>query len=238
MHKKNVGIAGSQGRMGREIIDCLQTDERFLWKTSRSSAQDPIEKLFENVDVVIDFSVKESFEDHCQTAEKFKIPLVVGTTGITYPSYVPQIPLFISPNMSISVGVMTKLTEQLSSFFPEFDIEIAEAHHRHKRDAPSGTALMLGQSAAQGRAQPLVISIDRSGVRSQNTIGFSVMRGGDLPGEHRVHFIGQDEQIILSHICYSRRVFAKGALDIAHWLTDKDPGLYTMDHFLKDKYHV
>lgn len=229
IRKRHLGLAGIHGRMGNEII--MQMNDWFELKTTRASAQEPVEDLFQNVDVVIDFSVKEAFLDHLKAAEFFNVPLVVGTTGLTLPQTIPSIPLFISPNMSLAVGVMTSLIEKVVPLFPSFDIEITEEHHRHKKDSPSGTALMLGASVAAARKIPFKIAIDRTGEREENVIGFSAIRAGKLPGEHTIHFIGEEERFSFSHVCYTRAVFARGALEVANWLVDKAPGLYTMRDF-------
>lgn len=235
MKKISFGLIGSQGRMGQEIIG--QTDERFDLKVACGSSRDLKDHMFQNVDVVIDFSTKESFEESWRLANLFQKPLVVGTTGIIIPQEKVSAPIFISPNMSLAVGFLAHITQQVASLF-EFDIEITEAHHAEKIDSPSGTALMLGKKAAQGRGISFEPSFNRTGRRAQSEIGFSVMRGGALPGEHTVHFIGEHERLSFSHVCYSRAVFAKGALDVAAWILHKTPGLYSMENYLKEKLNV
>ena len=235
MRKILLGLIGANGRMGQEIM--RQLDQRFELKVSCASVQDSREELFCKADVVIDFSVKEIFEENWQLANSHKKPLVVGTTSITIPQKELKAPIFISPNMSLAVGFLSHITQQMASLF-SFDIEITEAHHAGKIDAPSGTALMLGQRASQGRGIAFNSLLDRSGIRPKEGIGFSVIRGGALPGEHTVHFIGEYERLSFSHVCYSRAVFAKGALDIAEWMMDKEPGVYGMEHYLKEKLNV
>ena len=165
---------------------------------------------------------------------------VVGTTGLSEQDItaLDRIStdgrMIRAGNMSLGVNLLTTLTEKVAKALgPEYDIEIVEAHHRHKVDAPSGTALMLGEAAATGRGIDLAASADRgrdgiTGARAAGAIGFSAIRGGDIIGEHDVIFAGPGERIILRHVASDRALFARGAIRAAIWGQDQAPGTYDM----------
>jgi 4-hydroxy-tetrahydrodipicolinate reductase len=232
MKKISLGLFGAKGKMGREIIECSSYDERFKITSTKNADDVPLRDFFQNIDVAIDFSVKEAFQGYLEGARFYKVPLLVGTTGIDAPKEEYEIPLMISPNMSLAVAFMGEITKKMAAFFKDFDIEISEEHHRDKIDAPSGTSLMLGRAAAQGKGIDFKPSIERSHKRHQDEIGFSVIRAGQLPGTHVVHFISNEERISVMHTAYTRSIFAKGALEAAFWLVNQQPGLYTMKDFL------
>jgi 4-hydroxy-tetrahydrodipicolinate reductase len=189
-------------------------------------------------DVAIDFSdprVTQSNLTACRLARK---PLLIGTTGFAdltaaFEAAAKDIPLLVAPNTSVGVTLLIELVREAARALPvQFDIEISEAHHRMKRDAPSGTALALGRAAAEGRNQPF----DGSGstarkdgrARQDGDIGFAVVRGGDIVGEHAVLFAGIGESLTLSHRATDRAIFARGALQAAAWLVSQPPGRYFM----------
>src|ERR1700736_545924 len=190
-------------------------------------------------DVAIDFSdprVTQSNLTACQLARK---PLLIGTTGFAadltaaFDAAAKDIPLLVAPNTSVGVTLLIELVRQAARALPtQFDIEIVEAHHRMKRDAPSGTALALGQAAAEGRGR--LFGTEESAVRREGTarqdgeIGFAVVRGGDIVGEHAVLFAGLGESLTLSHRATDRAIFARGALQAAAWLASQLPGRYFM----------
>jgi 4-hydroxy-tetrahydrodipicolinate reductase len=195
----------------------------------------------EACDVVIDFSSPHGSVASlaaCRTARK---PLLLGTTGL--PADLPltdaahDIAVLPAPNTSLGVTLLIELTRLAARNLPAgFDIEIIEAHHRAKRDAPSGTALALGKAAAEGRGIPAPdgrMPEGRPGPRPEGPIGFAVVRGGDIAGEHTVLMAGQGEQVLLSHRATDRAIFAKGALQAALWLSRQAPGLYAMRDLLQ-----
>ena len=200
------------------------------------------EAAFKRCDVLIDFTSAKASREHVNLAVKHKKPLVVGTTGLSkveeaaLASAAKKTAVFYTANMSLGVNLLMSLVEQAAAKLDAaFDIEIFEAHHRHKVDAPSGTALALGRSAAKGRGVKLenVMSLERNGRRKQGDIGFSVFRGGDVVGEHTVTFAGLGERLELTHKATDRAIFARGAVKAALWLTGKQAGLYSMRDMLE-----
>jgi 4-hydroxy-tetrahydrodipicolinate reductase len=199
---------------------------------------------FRACDVLIDFTAPEATMDHIALAVQYKKPIVIGTTGLNprqeenLVAASKHVPVFYSANMSIGVNVLAALVEQAAArLSDEFDIEIFEAHHRHKADAPSGTALLLGRAAAKGRGVNLsavqVLSREgQTGARAKGAVGFSVFRGGDVVGDHTVTFAGEGERIELSHKASDRAIFARGAIRAALWLAGRPPGAYSMRDML------
>jgi 4-hydroxy-tetrahydrodipicolinate reductase len=171
------------------------------------------------------------------------VPLLLGTTGlppVLEPEFVQaatHIPLLVAPNTSPGVNLLLELVRRAAGALPEaYDIEIVEAHHRRKADAPSGTALALGAAAAEGRGRSLESSAvyARQGVtgpRTSGQIGFATVRGGDVVGEHEIHFLGDGERLMLRHSVSDRSVFARGALLAGRWLAGQRPGRYRMSDF-------
>lgn len=262
-----VGILGLSGRVGRLLTQELQSgydgDLELCGGTTRNPKDysqsdknadlfitDNPEDLISKSDVVIDFTTPDATAKHMWIAAKNKTPIVIGTTGLSeaqekeISDAANKIPVVYAPNMSVGVNVLLSLVQKAAQILgPEYDIEISETHHKHKVDAPSGTALALGKAAADGRGTTL----EQNGVydrcnttgqknteqRNAGDIGFAVMRGGDVVGEHTVYFYGEGERIELSHIATDRALFARGALKAAKWLTkQKDTGLYAMTDVL------
>ena len=206
-------------------------------------SEDPL-PVFASVQGVLDFTVPASTVAFATLAAQARIVHVIGTTGLTEPDEAKiataarHATVVKAGNMSLGVNLLAGLTARVAEALgPEFDIEILEMHHRHKRDAPSGTSLMLGAAAAGARG----ISLDERGVRARDgetgprregDIGFAVLRGGDVVGEHRVIFAGPGERIELAHIATDRGIFARGAVKAALWAKGKSPGLYTMQDVL------
>jgi 4-hydroxy-tetrahydrodipicolinate reductase len=190
--------------------------------------------------VAIDFSLPGCVADHARACARAGVPLLVGATGLDAPSGVAleaaagAIPVLIAPNTSIGVAVMTHLLELASAALGgQYDVEISEAHHRMKRDAPSGTALALGEVVAGVRGESLesLAVFDRHGTsepRRHGSLGFSVVRAGDIVGEHTVTFAAAGERIELTHRATDRMIFARGALRAARWLIGRPAGLYGM----------
>ena len=196
-------------------------------------------------DVAIDFSNASATRGNLAACLQACKPLLIGTTGFTpgteFEAAARAIPLLIAPNTSLGVTVLVELVRQAAAALPpSFDIEIIEAHHRKKQDAPSGTALALGQAAAEGRCQELVgmggerevrqgeAARQGNAPRQGSEIGFAVVRGGDIVGAHDVLFAGLGESLTLSHRATDRAIFARGALRAAVWLQSRAPGRYFM----------
>lgn len=209
---------------------------------------DDAEAALQRADVAIDFTAPKASITHAQIAAETKTPLVLGTTGLDEEglqqivSATRQTPILMAANFSLGVNLLLGLTRQAAAALgPDWDIEILETHHHHKVDAPSGTALALGKAAAAGRGVALedVSERARDGIgdpRAQGAIGFAVMRGGDVAGEHMVSFFGQQERIELTHRATDRMIFARGAITAATWLAQRPPHpdgrLYGMDDVL------
>lgn len=197
-------------------------------------------------DVMIDFTAPVATVEHAALAARHGKALVVGTTGLSaveeasLAAAAQKAPVFHSANMSVGVSVLAAVVEQLAKrLSPEdYDIEIFEAHHRHKVDAPSGTALLLGRAAAAGRGVRLDDAMaaarhGHTGPRVAGSIGMSVFRGGDVAGDHTVTFAGEGERVELTHRASDRAIFARGALRAALWLKGRPPGLYGMKDLLE-----
>lgn len=238
-----VFIYGITGKMGKEItaiVESLSSSDIKIIGGSSSKAPSSLIPC----DVAIDFSLASGMQSHLEEALSHKIPLFIGTTGLTLQdekmiiAASQKIPILHASNTSIGITVLSHLVKTAAQLLDEtYDIEIFETHHRHKKDAPSGTSLTLASSAAQGRNIDLSTSLlptDREGSRPQGSIGVAVHRGGGVFGEHSVRFIGDEEVIELNHRSLSRRLFARGALKAAQWLANQKPGLYEMkDVFLR-----
>jgi 4-hydroxy-tetrahydrodipicolinate reductase len=220
-----IRLFAPEGKMGKALALAIAEDPGFAID----------QKLGE---VLIDFSAPKALPQSIDQALISNIPLLVGTTGLD-DSAVPQlakaasaIPVLRSANTSLGVALLADLVERAAKVLgPAWDIEIAEAHHRFKADAPSGTALMLGEAAAKGRGTTLAAERGRDGTslaRAEGSIGFASLRGGTVAGDHDVLFLGPEERLVLSHKAESRMIFARGALAAARFLHGKAPGLYSM----------
>lgn len=251
-----IGIVGCTGRVGSILIQELQSDD---WQSAGlalaggadrdvSSLTDAgffttsaAEDLFERADVVIDFTRPEGTLEHAALAAKHGKTLIVGTTGLTnedeekLAAFAKDTTIIYAANMSVGVNMLLALVEKAAAALgPDmWDIEIFESHHKHKIDAPSGTALAIGKAAAKGRNVDLdtVKVAARDGItgeREEGSIGFSVARGGDVVGEHTAYFYAAGERIELSHIATNRALFARGALRAALWSKDQGNGLFSM----------
>lgn len=193
-------------------------------------------------DVMIDFSSPRSTAAHIAACARARVAALVGTTGLgadveaAAQSASARIPVLIAANTSVGVTLLAELVRAAARALPaEFDIEILDAHHRAKVDAPSGTALALGRAAADGRGidhDAASLPIDRQGARREGGIGYSVVRAGDIVGEHEVVFAAPGERVVLGHIATDRTIFARGALRAADWLAIQSPGRYSMVDFL------
>jgi len=261
-----IGITGCRGRMGRMLVEAVIDSDaaELAGGTARQGdsavgrdlgelngrgrldapvVADPLE-LFARCDAVIDFTAPELTVKHAELAAQSHVALIVGTTGLSDAQQeavqraARHTQVVQAPNMSLGVNLLLGLVQQVAQALdPSFDIEIVEMHHRHKKDAPSGTALALGRAAAEGRGVVLDQVADRgrdgqTGARQDGHIGFAALRGGDVAGEHTVIFAGAGERIELTHKATSRTVFAQGAVKAAVWAQQQDPGLYAMQDVL------
>lgn len=256
-----VAINGAAGRMGSALCALLVHDARFALLHAVVSpdstrvgtpvcADDPHALRCARdwrdapaVDVIIDFSTPAGLEAalaHCLAGGT---ALLTGTTGCDaamdarLSAASARIAMLRAANFSLGVAVLRRLLRDAAAALPAWDVEIVEAHHRGKRDAPSGTALALGAAAAQGRGTVGETSFvfNREGLtdgRTQGSIGFATVRGGDIVGEHTAMLIGQGERLELVHRAADRSIFARGALHAAHWLSQRAPGAWTLDDVL------
>jgi 4-hydroxy-tetrahydrodipicolinate reductase len=257
-----IGVVGATGRMGRMLIRQIHETAgcELVGAVNRPSAAElgqdvgalagtgPLgvglgsdaAALFKTAQVVIDFTVPAATVAHAKLAAEHGCNLVVGTTGLTAEHQAEldraalRIALVQAPNMSAGIVLLTALAEQVArALGPDYDIEVLEMHHRHKIDAPSGTALALGAAAAKGRAIDLAASSVRArdghtGARPPGAIGFATLRGGDVVGDHSVIFAGEGERLELTHKAQSRVIYAAGAVRAARWTAGQPPGRYTM----------
>jgi 4-hydroxy-tetrahydrodipicolinate reductase len=197
-----------------------------------------------DADVLVDFSTPAALERTLAAARQARTPILIGTTGLapTHHALIDvaaaEIAVLQTGNVSLGVTLLAKLVREAASRLgPDWDIEIAEMHHRHKVDAPSGTALLLGDAAAAGRGITLAEArvADRAGLtgaRSEGTIGFASLRGGSVAGDHLVIFAGEGERIEIGHRAENRAIFARGAITAALWLAEQGAGRYSMDQVL------
>lgn len=257
-----VAVNGAAGRMGRLLLELLRRDRRFRLVAAMTAADSPdmgapvahgSTLCFEHdwskvgaLDVVIDFSGPAGLSQALQHCQAHGVALVTGTTGYEAPvaatldAAAQRVALLHSANFSLGVAVLSRLLRQAAAALPGWDLEIIEAHHGRKEDAPSGTALLLGEAAAAARdttlaAQAVYGREGRTGPREPGHIGFSVVRGGDIVGEHTAMLIGQGERIELSHRATDRSIFARGAIEAAYWLAGRAPGSYSLDAMLAER---
>ena len=237
-----IGIIGSEGRMGQAIAQAIAgAGEECGGGVDKGG---DATSLASQVDVLIDFSNPAGLEANLDAAVAAGIPIVIGTTGLEerhhwlVDSAAEKIAVLQTGNTSLGVTLLAHLVREAASRLGEdWDIEIVETHHRMKVDAPSGTALLLGEAAAEGRGIGLANSAVRgrdgiTGKRETGTIGFASLRGGSVAGDHTVHFLADNERLALSHLAENRTIFAKGAVRAAQWLLGKAPGRYTMPEVL------
>ena len=220
-----ISLFAPKGRMGRAIAAALEDEPGFVLDEHHG-------------DVLVDFSAPEALQSSLERAVTAGIPILIGTTGLDdladkrIAQAAREIPVLRAANTSLGVAVLADLVERAArALGSDWDIEILEMHHRHKADAPSGTALALGEAAALGRGRPMEAERGRDGTglkRQKGAIGFASLRGGTVAGEHDVIFAGPDERLVLSHRAENRMIFARGALAAARFLIGKPAGLYSM----------
>jgi 4-hydroxy-tetrahydrodipicolinate reductase len=250
-----IGIVGSTGRMGEHLIKNILENEALelsvlhvFGELKREVPSDVLvtnsmKAVLEHCDVVIDFSAPAATQELCEEALKNPTPLVIATTGFTehqqnlLKEASKEMPVLYASNMSAGIALLKQLVEQVAATLADFDIEIVEQHHRHKVDAPSGTALTLGEFAAKGRGLDLdavrVSGRDgQIGARSKEEIAVMALRGGDIVGRHTVGFYNDGEFLELNHTATSRETFSKGAIRAATWLVNQKSGLYSINDCL------
>jgi 4-hydroxy-tetrahydrodipicolinate reductase len=237
-----IGIIGSEGRMGAALMQAIEESGHDL-AGGIDKGDDPA-KLAKTSDVLVDFSAPVAVEENLAAARKAGIPILIGTTGLAPRHHTAiddaaqEIAVLQTGNTSLGVTMLAHLVREAAARLgPEWDIEIVEMHHRMKVDAPSGTALLLGEAAAAARGIDLASHKEsgrngHTGARGDGTIGFAALRGGTVAGEHSVLLAGEEEVITLSHSAQSRMIFARGAVRGAAWLLDCAPGRFSMEDVL------
>lgn len=250
----NLLICGIYGKMGCNIRELAAEDSEIQVvcgvDTSTSAKTElPVYSSFsevnESVDAVIDFSSPSILCDELEWAKTEHVPIVLGSTGYSaddikhIDTYAKDIPVFRTANFSLGINLLVRLVrESVQTLGEKYDIEIIEKHHRLKSDAPSGTALMLAESASSALGGKKNFLFGREGItcRRGNEIGIHAVRGGTITGEHEVIFAGGDEIITLSHSAHSKKIFAAGAIGAAKWLVGKPAGLYDMNDLVDSLY--
>lgn len=220
-----ISLFAPEGRMGKAIADAVAEDTGFAIDQDHG-------------DVVVDFSAPDALQASLDRAVSASVPILIGTTGLDelagqrIAKAAEEIAVLRAANTSVGVALLADLVERAAKVLgPEWDIEISETHHRMKADAPSGTALLLGEAAARGRGTALNAERGRDGTglkRLAGAIGFASLRGGTVAGDHDVLFLGPDERLILSHRAENRMIFARGALAAVRFLIGTPAGLYSM----------
>lgn len=237
-----IGIIGSEGRMGRALAQAIEsagcTVSGGIDRGGDAAA------LAGASDALLDFSAPVALAANLDAAKAAGIPLLIGTTGLEAAHHAAideaarAIPVLQTGNTSLGVTLLAHLVREAASRLgDDWDIEVVEMHHRMKVDAPSGTALLLGQAAAAGRGVDLATHTEsgrdgHTGARARGAIGFAALRGGTVAGDHSVIFAGDEERIVLSHTAENRMIFANGAVRAARWLIGKPAGRYSMPQVL------
>ncbi|MEO1267861.1 MAG: 4-hydroxy-tetrahydrodipicolinate reductase [Myxococcota bacterium] len=262
MSPTRIVVLGAGGRMGQEIIDVGRREETITIQGAIEAAQHPqvgkavspdlpnlaitddLAAALEGADVLIDFTRPEATIPSLAAAARAGVAAVIGTTGMSAADrkaiahYAEDIPIVYSPNMSVGINVMLWLLRiAVDTLGDDYDVEILEAHHRHKVDAPSGTALRLAEVVCDAKGWNMNDTLrfarqGHTGPRQDNAIGVQVIRGGDVAGDHTAFFLGEGERLEITHRASSRRVFARGALRAASWVAGRAPGLYGMAEVL------
>jgi 4-hydroxy-tetrahydrodipicolinate reductase len=235
-----IGIYGSSGRMGRAIAEQIAAEGARL-AGGVDAGGDPLARV---ADVLVDFSTPGALEAHLAIARAARTPIVIGTTGLSETQHAAidaaagDIAVLQTGNTSLGVTLLAQLVREAAARLgTDWDIEIVESHHRHKVDAPSGTAILLGEAAAAGRGTTLSeLRVDGraglTGARTEGTIGLASLRGGSIVGDHHVVFAGEGERIELAHLAQDRSIFARGAVRAALWIADQPAGRYRMGDVL------
>ena len=253
MSRTKIAIAGALGRMGNNLInsalsnnnvelvgvfDVKDIDSSFINKNQiQENVFTTREESFEKADIVIDFTTPKALFNFAESAVSNNTGLVIGTTGLDESHFnllkqtSNSTKVFYAPNMSYGVNTFFEIARKAAKHLKNFDIEIIETHHRHKKDSPSGTALKLGEEIVAelglSKSNFNFKRQDQEGQRKENEIGFSSIRGGNIPGEHTVIFHGDNESVELTHKAHNRKIFSDGAIQAAVWLSTKEKGFYT-----------
>lgn len=259
-------ITGASGRMGANLLRAVSEGEatELAGAIDRPGAEtvgrdagelagtgplgvtvsDDLADALDGADVVIDFTLPEATTRYAHQCAEAGVALVVGTTGfdaeqrMALEGVAAQVPLLVAPNMSIGVNLTFKVLDMVAQALgDDYDVEVIEAHHRNKVDAPSGTALRMGEVVAEALDRDLEANAvygreGRTGVRDRQTIGFETIRAGDIVGEHTVMFAGAGERVEIGHKASSRMTFASGAMRAARWVAGQSPGWYDMQDVL------
>jgi 4-hydroxy-tetrahydrodipicolinate reductase len=269
---KRIAVIGVTGRMGQAVLRAAPSFPQLIvtgavaGTASLALGRDAgelaglgmtnlvitsdLERALGDADVALDFSNAAAAGTNLAACRRAAKPLLLGTTGLAaslepaLAAAAAEIPIMVAPNTSIAVALLVELVRQSAARLPDsFDIDVIEAHHRQKADAPSGTALTLARAAAGARGLPLPaggtatggVGAPRQGPRPEGQVGIASLRAGDLVGEHTVLFSGRGEQLSLSHRATDREIFARGALAAALWLVSQPPGRYGMREFIVSK---
>lgn len=255
-----VAVFGASGRMGQALVRVIRTEPcarlgaaivrngsasagRALPECGETARDGDADRYADPSDTapasaLIEFAGPAGFGYALDLALHRGVALVSGSTGLSsqqqaaLDAAAARIPVLWSANFSLGVAVLKRLVREAAAALPDWDCEILEAHHRHKRDAPSGTALALGRAAAEGRGvafEAVAAAVSRNGERRDGEIGFAVVRGGDVVGEHTVALLGTGERVELGHRATDRDIFARGAVRAALWLAGRAPGRYTLE---------
>ena len=237
-----IGIIGSEGRMGHALSRAIEAAGHE--RAGGVDKGEDVSRLADESEVLVDFSAPGALQSNLHAAVGAGIPILVGTTGLDerhqaeIDSAAGAIAVLQTGNTSLGVTLLAHLVHEAASMLgPEWDIEILEMHHRMKIDAPSGTALLLGEAAAEGRGIALADNCERgrdgrTGARVEGAIGFASLRGGTVAGEHSAIFAGEQERLVLSHSAEDRMIFAHGAVRGAAWLVGQPAGRYSMAQVL------
>lgn len=237
-----IGIIGSEGRMGQALMRAI-TDAGHEYAGGIDKGGD-VSALAAKADVLVDFSAPAALRTNLDAAIAANIPLVIGTTGLEASHHAAidlasqKVAVLQTGNTSLGVTLLAHLVREAAARLgDDWDIDVVEMHHRMKVDAPSGTALLLGEAAAEGRGIDLAANSERgrdgqTGARAKGAIGFASLRGGTVAGDHSVILAGDEERITLTHNAENRMIFARGAVKAAGWLLGKSAGRYTMPEVL------
>ncbi|SFV77703.1 4-hydroxy-tetrahydrodipicolinate reductase [hydrothermal vent metagenome] len=238
-----IAVVGASGRMGKTIIEAIDQSDKVSLGVTLDKGDD-LNAVIDQFDALIDFTRPEATLEYLNACQSSGKSMVIGTTGFSDDQLqaindaASSMPIVFAPNMSVGVNLSLKLLDMAARVIGEdADIEIVEAHHRHKVDAPSGTALKMGEVVANalGRDLSECAVYGREGIeepRDRQTIGFSTIRGGDVVGEHTVSFFMEGERVEITHKASSRLTFANGAVRAASWLEGQSAGLYSMQDVL------
>lgn len=260
----DVVVYGSAGRMGQAVVRAILQSKQArlaaaLVRPGSGLADEPLDRVFGNLlrtvdfstsldpelpcDVLVDFSGPNSFDAALALAVQRRAAFVSGTTGLREDQHAAMhhasrtIPVLWAANFSLGVAMLVRMARRVAAVFPEWDCDIVEMHHARKQDAPSGTAIVLGQAVADGHGatfeeQAVFARLGQIGPRKTGEIGFASLRGGDVVGEHTVIFATDSERLELTHRAGSRDIFARGALAAAIWIARREPAVYSFDQVL------